>query len=75
METEILCADPQIVVCLKPVGIDSEQGMCALLREQLSGSRYRFSAFGIFLIENICIVCEPYPAASRSHRAQKMISV
>ena len=37
METEILCADPQIVVCLKPVGIDSEQGMCALLREQLSG--------------------------------------
>ena len=40
METEILCADPQIVVCLKPVGIDSEQGMGELLRERLGGESY-----------------------------------
>ena len=34
---EILHIDPQIVVCVKPVGTESESGMTALLRQQLGG--------------------------------------
>lgn len=34
---EILFSDPQIVVCVKPVGMDSEQEVPAALRQQLGG--------------------------------------
>lgn len=34
---EILFFDPQIVVCVKPVGMDSEQEVPAALRQQLGG--------------------------------------
>lgn len=34
---EILFSDPTIVVCVKPVGVDSEHEMPALLKEQLGG--------------------------------------
>ena len=37
---EILCKNEEFAVCIKPVGIDSQQGMCALLQEQLGGEFY-----------------------------------
>lgn len=37
METEILYSDPQLAVCLKPCGVDSEQGMPKLLSDALGG--------------------------------------
>ena len=37
METEILYSDPQLAVCLKPYGVDSERDMPRLLREALGG--------------------------------------
>jgi 23S rRNA pseudouridine1911/1915/1917 synthase len=41
MEIEILYKDEHIVVCLKPVGVDSEgEGMPRLLKEQLGGEIY-----------------------------------
>ena len=40
MEIEILYDDPQITLCLKSPGIDSETGMPALLRERLGGEHY-----------------------------------
>lgn len=33
----ILYQDKDIAVCVKPAGVDSQGGMCALLREQLGG--------------------------------------
>ena len=35
---EILYHDKKIVVCIKPVGLDSEHDMCAALQEQLGGA-------------------------------------
>ena len=40
MEIEILYDDPQITLCLKSPGIDSETGMPALLRERLGGEHF-----------------------------------
>ena len=37
---EILQQNEDFTVCIKPVGIDSQQGMCALLQEQLGGECY-----------------------------------
>ena len=37
---KILHNDPQVVVCVKPVGTESESGMRLLLREQLGGEAY-----------------------------------
>jgi 23S rRNA pseudouridine1911/1915/1917 synthase len=37
---EILQQNEDFTVCIKPVGIDSQQGMCALLQEQLGGEFY-----------------------------------
>ena len=34
---EILYSDPQIAVCVKPVGLDSEEGVPAALKESLGG--------------------------------------
>ena len=34
---EILCANQEFAVCIKPVGLDSEQQLPALLQEQLGG--------------------------------------
>ena len=40
MEIEILYSDPQLAVCLKPYGADSERDMPRLLREALGGEFY-----------------------------------
>ena len=40
METEILYSDAQITVCLKSVGVDSEQSMTALLRQTPGGEHF-----------------------------------
>ncbi len=37
---DILHQNEDFVVCIKPVGVDSQQEMCALLREQLGGQWY-----------------------------------
>jgi len=37
---EILYADPDIAVCVKPVGLDSEVGVCAALRDAIGGEFY-----------------------------------
>ena len=37
---DILHQNEDFVVCIKPVGVDSQQGMCMLLREQLGGQWY-----------------------------------
>lgn len=37
---EILYSDNSIVACVKPVGVDSENGMCALLRDALGGEMF-----------------------------------
>lgn len=37
---EILFSDKNIIVCIKPVGIDSEHGMCDLLKAQFDGDIY-----------------------------------
>ncbi len=37
---EILDQNENFAVCIKPVGVDSQQGMCALLQEQLGGQFY-----------------------------------
>lgn len=37
---EILYSDNQIIVCIKPVGLDSEQQVPSALREQLGGEIY-----------------------------------
>ena len=37
---EILYRDQNIVVCIKPVGLDSEHGMCAALGQTLGGEVY-----------------------------------
>ncbi|MBP3389413.1 MAG: RluA family pseudouridine synthase [Clostridia bacterium] len=37
---ELLYTDAAMVVCVKPVGVDSEQGLTALLSAQLPGSFY-----------------------------------
>ena len=40
MEIKLLYDDAQIVVCLKPCGVDSEKDMPALLRAQLGGDYF-----------------------------------
>ena len=37
---EILYSDKDIAVCVKPLGLDSESGMCAALKETLGGDFY-----------------------------------
>lgn len=37
---EILHLTEDFAVCIKPVGVDSQQGMCALLAEELGGEFY-----------------------------------
>ena len=37
---EILCANQDFVVCVKPVGLDSEQQVPELLQELLGGTVY-----------------------------------
>ena len=37
---EILACNPDFVVCIKPVGLDAEQQVPALLQEQLGGTLY-----------------------------------
>ncbi len=37
---EILHLNEDFVVCIKPVGVDSQQGMCALLAEAVGGEVY-----------------------------------
>ena len=37
---DILHHNEDFAVCIKPVGVDSQQGMCALLAEQLGGQWY-----------------------------------
>lgn len=37
---EILHQNEDFAVCIKPVGVDSQQGMCALLSERLGGEFY-----------------------------------
>ena len=37
---EILYSDENIIVCIKPVGVDSEHGLPELLREELGGDIY-----------------------------------
>lgn len=37
---EILYQNADFAVCIKPVGVDSQQGMCALLQEALGGEWY-----------------------------------
>ena len=37
---EILFSDKDIAVCVKPLGLDSESGMCAALKETLGGDFY-----------------------------------
>ena len=37
VRTEIIYKDEALIVCLKLPGLDSQEGMCSLLREQLGG--------------------------------------
>ena len=37
MKTDIIFIDESISVCLKPAGLDSQEDMCALLREETGG--------------------------------------
>ena len=37
---ELLYTDKQIVVCIKPVGLDSEQELPTAIKEQLGGEIY-----------------------------------
>ena len=37
MKTDIIFIDESISVCLKPAGLDSQEDMCALLREAEGG--------------------------------------